>query len=343
MLRLLTAATLLAATPAYALQAASTGLEAEIRWTSEGIPHIEAGDEQGLGYGVGYAYARDNACLLEDEVLTARGERARYLGAQGQSSAQLDNVSSDLFYRWLNTDAAVQAFWARQPAPVQALIDGYVVGFNQYLASQQSYHCHGQAWVEPLVREDLVRLARRLLVEGGVGRFAEAMLNAAPPAAGTPVAGTPVAGTPVASISDPMHGFASERGSNAIAVGGERTENGKGRLLANPHFPWAGAMRFWQLHLTIPGKLDVMGAALPGLPLVNIGFNQHLAWTHTVDSSAHFTLHRLQLDPADLGRYLVDGKPHTLRKVSVSIEVLGADGVLKPLEHTVYGVTSAPW
>lgn len=326
MLRLLTAATLLAATHAYALQAGSTGLEAEIRWTSEGIPHIQARDEQGLGYGVGYAYARDNACLLEDEVLTARGERARYLGAQGQSSAQLDNVSSDLFYRWLNTDAAVQAFWARQPAPVQALIDGYVAGFNQYLASQQNYRCHGQAWVKPLVREDLVRLARRLLVEGGVGRFAEAMLNAAPPATGTAQA----------AISDPMHGFASERGSNAIAVGGERTENGKGRLLANPHFPWAGAMRFWQLHLTIPGKLDVMGAALPGLPLVNIGFNQHLAWTHTVDSSAHFTLHRLQLDPADPGRYRVDGKPHALRKVTVSIEVLGADGVLKPLEHAVY-------
>jgi acyl-homoserine-lactone acylase len=36
------------------------------------------------------------------------------------------------------------------------------------------------------------------------------------------------------------------------------------RLLANPHFPWVGGMRFYEMHLTIPGQLDVMGAALPG-------------------------------------------------------------------------------
>lgn len=68
-------------------------------------------------------------------------------------------------------------------------------------------------------------------------------------------------------------------------------------LLANPHFPWFGGLRFYQMHLTIPGQLDVMGSALPGLPVINIGFNRHLAWTHTVDTSSHFTLYRLQLDP----------------------------------------------
>jgi acyl-homoserine-lactone acylase len=34
---------------------------------------------------------------------------------------------------------------------------------------------------------------------------------------------------------------------------------------------------FLEMHLTIPGQLDVMGAALPGLPVINIGFNQHVA------------------------------------------------------------------
>ena len=64
--------------------------------------------------------------------------------------------------------------------------------------------------------------------------------------------------------------FASERGSNAVAVGAERSANGRGLLLANPHFPWMGGMRFYQMQLTIPGQLDVMWAALPGLPVVNI-------------------------------------------------------------------------
>ena len=43
------------------------------------------------------------------------------------------------------------------------------------------------------------------------------------------------------------------RGSNAVAVGRDRSFNGRGMLLANPHFPWVGGMRFYEMHLTIPG------------------------------------------------------------------------------------------
>ncbi|WP_285220562.1 penicillin acylase family protein, partial [Pseudomonas aeruginosa] len=75
-----------------------TGLAADIRWTAYGVPHIRAKDERGLGYGIGYAYARDNACLLAEEIVTARGERARYFGSEGKSSAELDNLPSDIFY-----------------------------------------------------------------------------------------------------------------------------------------------------------------------------------------------------------------------------------------------------
>jgi len=50
-------------------------------------------------------------------------------------------------------------------------------------------------------------------------------------------------------------------GSNAIAVGSAGTKAGNGVLLANPHFPWAGDGRFYQVQLTIPGKMDVSGAS----------------------------------------------------------------------------------
>ena len=50
-------------------------------------------------------------------------------------------------------------------------------------------------------------------------------------------------------------------GSNAYGLGREKTDNGKGMLLGNPHFPWDGAERFYQAHLTIPGKIDVSARA----------------------------------------------------------------------------------
>ena len=53
---------------------------ADIRRTSFGVPHIRASDERGLGFGIGYAYAQDNLCLLANEVVTVSGERARFFG-----------------------------------------------------------------------------------------------------------------------------------------------------------------------------------------------------------------------------------------------------------------------
>ncbi len=96
------------------------------------------------------------------------------------------------------------------------------------------------------------------------------------------------------------------------------------------------------MHLTIPGKLDVMGAALPGLPMINIGFNQHLAWTHTVDSSKHFTLYRLQLDPKDPTRYLLDGKSLPLNKQTVAVQVKQADGQVVAVARDIYSSQFGP-
>gem|GEM_PF-4798795 len=87
---------------------------AEIRRTSFGVPHIRADDERGLGYGIGYAYAQDNLCLMANEVLTVNAQRSQYFGAEGQTLEQRDNLSSDLFFSWLNTPQAVAAFWQAQ-------------------------------------------------------------------------------------------------------------------------------------------------------------------------------------------------------------------------------------
>ena len=141
--------------------------QADIRWTSYGIPHIRAQDERGLGYGIGYAYARDNACLLADEIITVRGQRARYFGAEGQSSAQVDNLTSDFFFTWLNEAQALQLFRKAQPPAIQQLLEGYTVGFNRFLQESDGagVSCYGQPWLQPIESDDLLRLTRRLLVE----------------------------------------------------------------------------------------------------------------------------------------------------------------------------------
>ncbi|MBK5418472.1 acylase [Pseudomonas sp. TH31] len=314
----------------------------EIRRTSFGVPHIRAENERGLGYGIGYAYAQDNLCLMANEIVTVNGERSRYFGPDQFTLEERANLASDLFFNWLNTPQAVAGFWQAQTPEVRDLIDGYVAGYNRSLAERQTQglpaQCQGD-WVRPIAAQDLVKLTRRLLVEGGVGQFAEALAGATPPAAVAHVAN----GAQAFQLADTrQQRFALDRGSNAVAIGSERSFNGRGMLLANPHFPWVGAMRFYQMHLTIPGKLDVMGAALPGLPMINIGFNQHLAWTHTVDSSKHFTLYRLQLDSKDSTRYLLDGKSLPLDQQTLTVNVKQPDGQIKPMSHVIYSSVFGP-
>ncbi|QHG64737.1 acylase [Pseudomonas putida] len=335
------AAALVASSVAVQAREPSADASAQIRRTSFGVPHIVAKDERGLGYGIGYAYAQDNLCLLANEVLTVNGERSRYFGVQGKTLEQRDNLASDLFFTWLNTPAAVSGFMQAQPAQVRELLEGYASGFNRALAERRSQglpaECGDGQWVRPITSQDLVKLTRRLLAEGGVGQFAEALAGAQPPK----LAAQQAAPSFDVALAQQQR-FASERGSNAVAVGAQRSANGRGLLLANPHFPWMGGMRFYQMQLTIPGKLDVMGAALPGLPVVNIGFNRHLAWTHTVDTSKHFTLYRLQLDPKDPTHYLQDGQSIPMAQQTVSVTVKAADGSLSQVERQVYSSSFGP-
>ncbi|QIB08468.1 acylase [Pseudomonas fluorescens] len=315
---------------------------AEIRRTRFGVPHIRAQDERGLGYGIGYAYAQDNLCLLANEIVTVNAQRSRYFGPQQVTVEQRENRVSDVFFSWLNTPQAVSGFWQAQTPQVQQLVEGYVAGYNRALVERKAKglpeQCAGE-WVRPITALDLVKLTRRLLVEGGVGQFAEALAGAQPPQA-TALTGVPASG--FAAAATRQQRFALERGSNALAIGSERSFNGRGMLLANPHFPWLGGMRFYQMHLTIPGKLDVMGAALPGLPMINIGFSQHLAWTHTVDSSKHFTLYRLQLDPKDPTRYLLDGKSVPMSQQTVAVDIKRPDGQVQTISRVVYGSQFGP-
>ena len=52
--------------------------DVQLRWTEYGIPHVKADDYGSLGYGVGYAYARENFCVTMREYVYSAGESARY-------------------------------------------------------------------------------------------------------------------------------------------------------------------------------------------------------------------------------------------------------------------------
>ena len=86
----------------------------------------------------------------------------------------------------------------------------------------------------------------------------------------------------------------SERGSNAWAIAPSRSATGNAMLLANPHLPWRDLFTWIEAQVKMPG-LDLYGAALVGSPVLQIAFNDHLAWTHTVNTQDGNDLYELTL------------------------------------------------
>ena len=323
--------------------------QAQVLRTSYGIPHIQAPDWGSLGYGYGYAFAQDNLCVLARDVLAATGTQSRYFGAA--------TAASDLVYRMVNSEARVQTAWATLDADTQALLTGYADGYNRYLRDAGrgglAADCRDQAWVRELSGADVLKVLRKLLVRAGTGNFVAGLVGATPPA---PVAAADDSAGPTIRVAaaptgdepqpviDPaeLPDFNVERfGSNAVALGSELT-GGAGALLGNPHFPWFGIERFYAVHLTIPGRYDAMGASIYGFPLVNIGFNRHLAWSHTVSTARRFILRELTIVPSQPTSYLYDGRVVQMTPEPVSIEVRQADGSLVPVGHTFWQTQFGP-
>jgi penicillin amidase len=67
------------------------------------------------------------------------------------------------------------------------------------------------------------------------------------------------------------------KGSNSWVVSGKFTKSGKPILANDPHLALASPALWYQAELRGP-TLHVIGATIPGLPVVIIGHNEHIAW-----------------------------------------------------------------
>jgi acyl-homoserine-lactone acylase len=237
--------------------------------------------------------------------------------------------------------------------------------------------CRGKAWVKPITTLDAYLLVYQIIDMQGEESDIPGIVETQPPTGTTAVAGAAttgtlaadVTGTPasltalaasVARIVPGADGLPSTRqfrglaersaagqqdaqGSNAIAVGSAGTRNHQGgMLLGNPHFPWDGVDRFYEVQFTIPGTLNVEGATLYGIPLVVIGFTATMAWSQTVSSAFTVTPYQLTLVPGHPTQYVYDGKPVAMTSQTVTVQEASADGTIKPVSRTLWSTRYGP-
>ena len=329
-----------------------------IRWTAYGIPHIEATTYKGAGEGYGYAFAQDDICTMADDYVTVTAQRSKYFGPTGTyeqrgNGVTVTNLDSDFFFQQIIDSHIINKLLAQGPPNgplpgVFQMVAGYVKGYNRYLASVggaagiPDARCRGAAWVKPITEMD-VWLRFYQLIELASGDVAIQGITESKPPVGLPSgASLSVEQTAKLLARRLPEGGIGAIGSNAVAIGSAGTQNHHGLLLGNPHFPWLGTERFFQAQIDVPGKMDVEGAALYGVPIVLIGHTATMAWSHTVSTAYRFTPIELTLVPGFPTEYLFDGRVVKMTPRVVTVAVRQANGSIEPETRTLYWTQFGP-
>ncbi len=241
----------------------------EILWDTAGVPHIYSRDAPGLFYAFGWAQMQSHADLLLRLYGQARGRAAEYWGE--------DYRDSDVWVRTMGIPERAAEWYTDQTPDFRANLEAFAAGINAYAQTHGDRIDRAFAQVLPVTAIDVLAHQQRVLHFTFVvnpEEVADLALEA---------------GDEEARSREPLH----RPGSNGWAIAPARSESGHAMLLANPHLFWADLFRWYEAHLSAPG-INAYGAALVGIPVLNIAFNDHLGWTHTVNTYDGWDAYRLE-------------------------------------------------
>lgn len=268
----------------------------EILWDRYGVPHIYAASDADAFLGYGYAQMASHGNLILKLYGEARGRAAEYWGPS--------HLDSDRFVRTMGIPARA-ATWYRQLSPaMRANLAAFAAGANRYVKEHPEAIPDSLKVVLPITAEDALAHEQKVInFLFMLGRQVE---------------------LPGTMRNDPRNDppNAPRPASNMWAVSARRSASGRPMLLGNPHLPWRDLFLFHEAHIVTPGR-NFTGVTLVGMPSPLIGFNDHVGWSHTVNTQDAADVYRLV--PSGTG-YLLDGavRPYATRTELLTVRLAGA-------------------
>lgn len=242
----------------------------EILWDTYGVPHIFARNSEQLFYAFGWAQAQAHGNSLLRLYGQARGQAAQYWG-----ETELD---SDRWVQTMNIPNRAQEWYGSQSPTFRRYLDAFAAGINAYGSSHADDLDDALEVVLPITGVDILAHTQRVLQFSFIANPRE-------------VTDLVQEWQSSAQLHQPR---APSLGSNAWAIAPSRSANGHTLLLANPHTPWSEPFLWYEAQLVAPG-INAYGASLVGIPVLNIAFNDHLGWTHTVNTHDGWDAYELSL------------------------------------------------
>lgn len=321
---------LAAAIIAGACSSIATPDQPEILWDEWGVPHIYAANVEDLGYAYGWAQMHNHANAVLQLYGTARGRAAEYWGE--------NYVASDRFIRTIGIPEAGAAAYAAETGEFRRYLDAFVAGMNAYVREHPDRVADPLERVVPVQGGDpfragfravftfLSQLGNRGSLTGGLGGMGSY--------GGTGEMGVNVAAGTAAS------GGPGGIGSNGWAIAPDRSASGSAMLLQNPHLPWHVPMMHWFEAQVVTPEMNLTGVTLLGLPVIAIGFNENLGWTHTNNTIDAFDTYRLTL--TNDGGYVFDGEARAFRVERDTLLVRRDDGSTRAVPIAIRSSVHGP-
>jgi acyl-homoserine-lactone acylase len=282
-----------------------------------GIAHIHGKTDADAVFGMAYTQAEDDFNRVETNYITALGRAAE---ADGEKA-----IWSDLRQKLFIDPVVLKADYAKSPAWLKALMNGWADGLNFYLATHPSVKPRTITRFEPWMALSFSEGS----IGGDIERVSLTQLEA-------------FYGKRDLAMTADEKGltFREPTGSNGFAIAPGNTLAGNALLLINPHTSF-----FFRSEMQVASDegLNAYGATTWGQFFIYQGFNAKAGWMHTssgVDVVDEFAETIVEKDGKRFYQYGKDLRP--LKSDVIVVPYKAADGTMAERRFTVFRTHHGP-
>ncbi|MFM2350283.1 MAG: hypothetical protein RIR04_1249 [Pseudomonadota bacterium] len=323
----------------------------EIVRNNADVPHIFAANDNDAFYALGFAHAQDRLWQMTMLRRTVQGRLSEIFGER--------TLPTDELLRRLDLYGLALSSVDAQDASTKAALASYAAGVNAWIEQVNEgalgrgapefflFSSQIDAWAPAdsiaIIKLMALQLSSHLDTE--VLR-AELSLTLSPDRLSDILPDTPGAGIMalpqysalmpgvipsmapqrMATLDQPLSPFSSARmagASNAWAAAASRAAGGGGLLANDPHLDFT-APSIWYLARLHLSSGDVIGATIPGMPLVLLGRSELLGWGLTSSYLDDQDVVMEKINPDNPDQYLTPQGPKDFKQARTIITVKGA-------------------
>jgi acyl-homoserine-lactone acylase len=280
------------AAPEAAARAAALAKSVTIERDKFGVPHVYGPTDAACVFGFIYAQAEDYFWQVEDSYLRSLGRAAEVYGER--------SLPDDLVNRALEIPALSIEEYKNASPKTREICQATADGLNYYLAVNRAQKprliTHFEPW-HPLAFRRFILY--QSFIYGKSGLAASDILAAVKEIhdgqAGA-IEFPPDLRTELLAMERDGQSMSEHVGSNMWAVRPEKSASGKALMFINPHQPFFGPGQWYEGHVTSDQGWNLLGACFFGSPFPSLGYNGHIAWSHTVNNPDIVDLYTITFD-----------------------------------------------